>query len=49
MTINIEFLQQVEDFSLFIALFLGGLVLISSVTDKYKNKKREIKKNGKKY
>lgn len=48
MVTEIEILKQIDEFSLFIALFIGGISLISSVTDKYKNKKKVKKTNGKK-
>lgn len=47
MATEISYLKEIDEFSLFIALFIGGISLISSVTDKYKSKKR-LKKNGKK-
>jgi len=48
LAINVEYLTKIDEFSLFIALFIAGISLISSVTDKYKSKKRDTKKNGKK-
>lgn len=36
--LEINYLKQIDEFSLFIALFIAGISLISSVTDKYKLK-----------
>jgi len=48
MVTEIGVLKEIDEFSLFIALFIGGISLISAVTDKYKNKQKMKKKNGKK-
>ena len=51
---NLEYFKEIDELSLFIALFIGGISLISSVTDKYKNKNKvrkhiTPKQNGKKH
>lgn len=43
MAIEIPYLKEIDDFSLLIAFFVGGISLISSVTDKYKSKKKNNK------
>lgn len=46
LALNITYLTQIDEFSLFIALFISGISLISSVTDKYRSKRG--KKDGEK-
>ncbi|MBS3090243.1 hypothetical protein J4433_00555 [Candidatus Pacearchaeota archaeon] len=38
LALEINYLKQIDEFSLFIALFIAGISLISSATDKYKTK-----------
>lgn len=45
LALDITYLKQIDEFSLFIALFIAGISLISSATDKYK-KVKGGKKDG---
>lgn len=38
LALEISYLKQIDEFSLFIALFIAGISLISNATDKYKLK-----------
>lgn len=45
LALDFEYFKQIDEFSLLIALFIAGISLISSATDKYKKIKGR-KKNG---